>query len=153
MNKNLKKNLKILEIILKGMPRIYYPFLPSPETLLDVLKELEKSDTTIDIKIQKVNESLIETSQIIRELETEFIERSQNLEILQREYDKYSKLADIEKEKAAALLDQVDQSVNKGKNSERWAGFWISTISGLIIFIFGLVLSPILNPFFNNLFK
>lgn len=149
------KNLRILTLLLKSMP--FTTFFFRPEPLLEALKELERSDTTIDIKIQKVNESLQETSQIIKELESELIERSKNLELLQLEYEKYSKLAEIEKEKAAALLAQVDHSVNKGKKTERWTSFWISSISGivtgLIIFILGIIFSPLLTEFFSNLIK
>lgn len=145
------KNLRILTLLLKSLPIPTFFFRPEP--LLEALKELERSDTTIDIKIQKVNESLQETSQIIKELESELIERSKNLELLQIEYEKYSKLAEIEKDKAAALLAQVDHSVNKGKRSERWASFWISSISGIIIFVLGLILSPILTPLFSKLLK
>ncbi|KAA0777640.1 hypothetical protein DN392_06465 [Bacillus sp. BB51/4] len=145
----MKTNKKLIESIVKSSLRSL-TILPTTN-LLDIIDDLKKSETSIDIKIQKVNDSLKETSQIIKELETELIDRTQNLETLQLEYERYSKLADVEQEKASAILAQVDHSVNKGKRSERWAGFWISTISGLFIFVLGLILSPILTPWITNL--
>lgn len=123
---------------------------PTPALLLEIFNELQESEISIDTKIQKVNTSLKETSQIIKELETELIERTQKLDLLQHEYEKYSKLAEIEEEKAAAVLAQVDDSVNKGKRSERWTGFWIGIASGFIIFVLGLILTPILTPWITN---
>ncbi|MGG5805300.1 hypothetical protein [Bacillus mycoides] len=122
----------------------------SPTSLIiEMLNDLKESETSIDTKIQKVNASLKETSQIIKELETELTERTQKLDLLQLEYERYSKLAEIEQEKASALLSQVDHSVNKGKKSERWIGFWIGIASGLVILLLGLFLTPFLNDLFN----
>ncbi|MBG9713121.1 hypothetical protein [Bacillus cereus] len=145
----MKLNKKLIEALVKSALRSL-TILPT-SNLLDIIDDLKKSETSIDTKIQKVNASLKESSQIINELETELIERTQNLETLQREYERYSKLANIEQEKASALLSQVDHSVNKGKRSERWIGFWIGIASGLIIFILGLILTPILTPWITNL--
>ncbi|MCU4843752.1 hypothetical protein OB992_07200 [Bacillus cereus] len=124
---------------------------PTPTLLREIFNELHESEVSIDSKIQKVNASLKETSQIIKELEIELNERAQKLDLLQIEYERYSKLAAIEQEKASALLSQVDHSVNKGKRSERWIGFWIGIASGFIIFILGLILTPILTPWITNL--
>ncbi len=117
------------------------------------MDELKRSRTSIDEKVQKVTESLQETSMIIEELESELVERTKNLKVLQSEYERYSKLSEIEEEKASALITQVERSLGKGKKSERWVNFWISIGSGLIIFIAGLLLSPILTPIIIQLFK
>ncbi|MGN4756446.1 hypothetical protein ACTFRK_11210 [Bacillus cereus group sp. MYBK227-2] len=153
----MQKNKNIKQLNMKQLNKIFKKNLlqalvtPTPTLLQEIFNELHESEVSIDSKIEKVNASLKETSQIIKELEIELTERAQRLDLLQIEYERYSKLAAIEQEKASALLSQVDHSVNKGKRSERWAGFWISTLSGLFIFILGLILSPILTPWITNL--
>ncbi|MGH0685837.1 hypothetical protein [Bacillus mycoides] len=143
-HKTIKQVNKIFtKHLLKGL------ITPTPTLLLEIFNELQESEISIDTKIQKVNASLKETSQIIKELETELTERTQKLDLLQLEYERYSKLAEIEQEKASALLSQVDHSVNKGKKSERWIGFWIGIASGLVILLLGLFLTPFLNDLFN----
>ncbi|HHX7186604.1 TPA: hypothetical protein ACVG9G_000414 [Bacillus thuringiensis] len=145
----MKKNRALVKTIFKHA--FNSMTMSSTSLIIEMLNDLEKSETSIDTKIQKVNASLKETSQIIKELETEFTDRTQKLDLLLIEYEKYSELAGIEQEKASALLAQVDHSVNKGKRSERWIGFWIGIASGLIIFILGLILTPILTPWITNL--
>ncbi|QOK28046.1 hypothetical protein IIE26_05085 [Cytobacillus oceanisediminis] len=145
------KNYKyILDIFFRVLMRSF----PLPgSNVLDLMDELKRSRTSIDEKIQKVTESLQETSLVIEELESELSERTKNLKVLQSEYERYSKLSEIEEEKAAALISQVESSLGKGKKSERWVNFWIGIGSGLIIFIAGLLLSPILTPLITQLFK
>ncbi|PGO26405.1 hypothetical protein CN984_17705 [Bacillus cereus] len=145
----MKKNQALVKIFFK---HLFNSLTMAPTSIIiEMLNDLKESETSIDTKIQKVNASLKETSQIIKELETELTERTQKLDLLQIEYERYSKLATIEQEKASALLSQVDHSVNKGKRSERWIGFWIGIASGLIIFVLGLILTPILTPWITNL--
>ncbi|MFV5912473.1 hypothetical protein [Bacillus cereus] len=144
----MKKNRALFKTIFKHAINSFT--MSSTSLIIEMLNDLKESETSIDTKIQKVNASLKETSQIIKELETELTERTQKLELLQIEYERYSKLASIEQEKASALLSQVDHSVNKGKRSERWIGFWLGIASGLIIFILGLILTPILTPWITN---
>ncbi|MCU5128198.1 hypothetical protein OCA18_06930 [Bacillus cereus] len=144
----MKKNRALFKTIFKHAINSFT--MSSTSLIIEMLNDLKESETSIDTKIQKVNASLKETSQIIKELETELTERTQKLELLQIEYERYSKLAAIEQEKASALLSQVDHSVNKGKRSERWIGFWLGIASGLIIFILGLILTPILTPWITN---
>ncbi|WP_324656676.1 hypothetical protein [Bacillus cereus] len=144
----MKKKRALFKTIFKHVMNSFT--MSSTSLIIEMLNDLKESETSIDTKIQKVNASLKETSQIIKELETEFTERTQKLELLQIEYERYSKLAAIEQEKASALLSQVDHSVNKGKRSERWIGFWLGIASGLIIFILGLIVTPILTPWITN---
>jgi hypothetical protein len=61
---------------------------------------------------------------------------------LSDEYDRYSKLAEIEQEKIQPLLIELDKTVNKGKYQERWVGFVINIVSGILIFFLGIWLGP-----------
>lgn len=145
------KSKQITSYILRHFLRAL-PLVPG-DLAVDIIDELKRSRTSIDLKIQKVHDSLQETSKVIKELETELSERTENLKQLQSEYERYSSLTVIEEEKASALLNQVELSLGKGKKSERWIGFWISTISGFIIFVAGLLLSPFLNPLILKFFN
>ncbi|MEK4150001.1 hypothetical protein NST02_23440 [Robertmurraya sp. FSL W8-0741] len=149
MKKRILVTDTILRTILRSLP---LPFA-SGEPILDLLDELKRSRNSIDQKIQKVHESLHETSTVIKELESELTTRTENLKILQSEYERYSTLNEIEEEKANALLSQVEHSLGKDKKSERWISFLISTVSGLLIFLAGLLLSPILTPFISKMFN
>lgn len=140
----MKKGNQFTKMLLK---LVFNSFLNMP-SIDEYIDELKRSRTSIDVKIQKVNASLQETSKVIKELESELEDRATNLKKLQSEYERYSNLAEIEEEKASALLKQVELSVDKGKNTERWIGFAINIIAGLILFILGIILSP----FFNKLF-
>jgi predicted RNase H-like nuclease (RuvC/YqgF family) len=122
------------------------PFVPAPE-LYDLLTDLQKSRTELDGKVRRAVESLREASEVVAELETELSQQMGRTEHLREEYEKYSKLAQIEEEKAAALIRQLQQTVDKGKDSERWISFGINIVAGLIIFLVGVVLGPWLMRF------
>lgn len=59
--------------------------------------------------------------------------------MLKAELERYSALADVEEEKAKAIVQQIELATNKGKVKERWIGFFINIGAGLLL---GLLLSP-----------
>jgi hypothetical protein len=81
----------------------------------------------------------------VDELEDSLAERTSKLNTLRQEVDRYSKLAEIEEGKAQAIVQQLELSINKGKNVERWISFAINIIAGLLLFILGLILSPVVK--------
>lgn len=139
-----------LKIFLKHFPMFRITLFGNT---IELLEDLKRSRTSIDQKVEKVSESLKETSILIDELETEMLERTKKMSLLKQEYEQYSKLSSIEEEKASALLSQLEKSLGKGKKSERWFNFLISIFSGIVIFILGIIFSPILTPLIGNLFK
>ena len=120
------------------------PLLPGPE-LYDIIEDLKRSRTSIDEKIQRAYNSLQETSILINELEESLKERTEKLIFLRREYERYSKLAEVEEDKARALIQQLELSLGKTRNRERWVSLLISLIAGIIVFIVGILLSPIIR--------
>lgn len=117
------------------------PLLPAPE-LMDIIEDLKRSRTSIDAKIQKAYSSLQETSQLIGELEQDLKGRTQKVNLLRQEYERYSQLADLEEGKAKAIIDQLELSIGKGRNRERWVNLLISLVSGIIVFILGIYFGP-----------
>ncbi|RLC37219.1 MAG: hypothetical protein DRH33_06000 [Candidatus Nealsonbacteria bacterium] len=111
----------------------------------DIIKDLKRSRTSSDEKIEKAYISLQETSKLIGELEESLNERTEKLNFLRKEYKRYSKLAEVGEDKAKALIQQLELSLGKTRNRGYWMGLLISLIAGIIVFIFGILLSPIIR--------
>jgi ABC-type multidrug transport system fused ATPase/permease subunit len=120
------------------------PFTPSLE-LDSLIGDLMRSRTSIDEKIQKAFDSLQETYGLIGELEKTLKEKNENLTFLRQESEKYSKLAEVEEDHARALIQQLERSLGKGRRREHWVNLVISLTAGIIIFIIGIWVSPIIR--------
>lgn len=117
------------------------PLLPGPE-LYDLVKDLSKSRTDLDHKITRAQSSLSETSELIAELESGLNERVAKLQRLKNEHDKYSKLAEVEEEKAKAIMQQIELAVSRSKGKERIIALALNLLAGIIVFSLGVVLGP-----------
>jgi len=126
----------------------FIPLVPGPE-IYDIIEDLKRSRTSIDEKIQKAQESLQETSRLINELEENLKERTEKLTFLRQEYERYSKLAEVEEDKANALIQQLELSIGKGKTRERWVSLVINVIAGIIVFVLGILLGPMIISWFG----
>lgn len=135
---------KIIKLFLRTLPLI-----PAPE-LYDILNDLKKSKQDVNEKINKAYDSLKETSALVDELQKDLTGRTDQVKRLSDEYERYSKLAEIEQEKIQPLLIELDKAVNKGKYQERWMGFAINIISGIIIFLLGMWLGPKIDKLLNS---
>ena len=124
------------------------PIFPVPE-LYDIIEDLRRSKQSIDEKIKKAYLSLQETSILIEELQNSLKERTEKLEFLQNEYNRYSKLAEIEEEKAKPLIEQLEKSLQKTSKKERIASLIINLFAGLIVFILGIMLGPMIKNLFG----
>jgi hypothetical protein len=146
MNTKLSKSTidKLVKVILKSVP-----IIPASE-LYALFSEIKKSENSIEAKINKAYESLTETSNLLTELQSELTERTMQVSKLSEEYERYSKLAEIEEEKVKPLLIQLDQAVNKGKYQERWIAFIINIITGIVIFALGIWLGPKITTLINH---
>lgn len=113
--------------------------------ILEIIEELGRSRTSMDEKILMAYNSLRETSRLVEELDTSLRERTERLNILRQEYERYSKLAEIEEEKASVPIQQLEYSLGKGRNRDRLINLVISLIVGFIIFFLGIFLSPMIR--------
>jgi len=117
------------------------PILPVPE-LYDVLKQMKGARTKLGDKVEAAANSLRVTSELVEELQVELQHRTERLEHLRGEYEKYSKLAEIEEDKAKAIIKQLSTTLSKGRSRERLIGFGLNILAGIGVFVLGVVLSP-----------
>ncbi|MCC2248837.1 hypothetical protein JUJ52_02540 [Virgibacillus sp. AGTR] len=129
----------------KNFIRIYIKQFPSPKlfgtNIIDLLDDLKRSQSSIDQKVDKVTESLKETSYIMEELESEFVERSKKLSKLQEEYERYSQLSEIEQQKASAMISQFEASIGKRKKSDFWKNIVINIAIAAFFFFLGIFIN------------
>lgn len=125
----------------------FIPLFPNGE-LHSIIKDLTKSKKSIDEKIEKALSSLNETSELINELETDLSNRVNKLNELKTTYERYSKLAEIEEEKIKPLMEQLEMTMGKGRNLERFVSFGINILAGLLLFVLGIWASPHVKNWF-----
>jgi uncharacterized phage infection (PIP) family protein YhgE len=118
------------------------PFSTALPEIIDLVKDLSKQRTDLDKKIIRAHNSLQETSTLLAELEGGLKERVEKLERVKSEYEQYSKLADVEEEKAKALIKQIELTVSKGKGNERIISLLLNLIAGIIVFVLGVYFGP-----------
>jgi hypothetical protein len=120
------------------------PFLPLPE-LYDLLDEVSKSRTDLERKVRRASDSLQEAAALVAELEVALSERVKKVERLREETERYAELAEIEEGKARALIQQLEATVRKGRGSERVIATVLNVFAGLVVFLLGVWLGPILT--------
>jgi len=116
-----------------------------------LLEDLTENEKSFSRKIDQAYDSLQDTSHLIDRLETEPDSKIKNITRLKEEYERYSKLSQIEEIKARALMSQLEISLNKGKNSERLIAFFINIAAGTILFLSGIWASPHIKEFLGHL--
>lgn len=121
--------------------RALLPLVPGPE-LYDLLTDLQQSRTAVGAKVERAVASLTEASELVAELQAELEERVEKVGKLQAEYEKYEQLAKVEEEKARALIDQIEETVGRGRSRERWVALGINLAAGIIVFLLGVVAGP-----------
>ena len=125
------------------------PLIPAPE-LYDIFNDLSSSKRDINEKIEKAYISLKDTSNLIEDLQKDLSERTEKVKSLMEKYEDYSKLADIEEEKVRPLLMELNKAVSSGKNTERIVSFIINVIAGLLLFVLGIWLAPIITEWLKS---
>jgi hypothetical protein len=118
------------------------------EVYESIMRDLYGSRVDIEKKIGKAYESLHETSKLLFELEDTLKERTEKLNYLRNEYERYNKLAEIEHSKAAPLINHVDTLLERGKKTERWFNFFLGLGAGIITTLLGIIFGPYIANFF-----
>ncbi len=104
--------------------------------------DLTRSRTSLEKRIEHALTSIQETSRVVADLEKSLSERTAKLKRLQADYERYSQLAELEEEKARAIIDQLGLTLDQRSGRERWIGFAINLAAGLIFFVAGIFLGP-----------
>ncbi len=111
-------------------------------------ENVEKTNKTIETKITEAQESLANTSQVIKEL-NELIESNQNeLEKVRTEYEHINKLNKVSLAEAQPLLIELDKTVKKENKKNHLISFLIS----FLFFLAGAILGPMIYGYVINLF-
>lgn len=124
------------------------PLIPGPE-IAALITDLSRSRTRLDDKIRRAADGLHETSQLISELEADLQGRLAKLDELKSEYSRYSQLAEIEENKARALVQQLELSLGRGRGRERMISLLLNLLAGVIVFVLGVIAGPALTRFFG----
>ncbi|MFW9333754.1 hypothetical protein [Paenibacillus polymyxa] len=118
------------------------------EVYQSIMKELHGSRIEIEKKIGKAYESLHETSNLLFELEDTLKERTEKLNYLRTEYERYNKLTEIEHSKAVPLINHMDTILERGKKTERWLNFFLGLAAGVITTLLGIIFGPYITDVF-----
>lgn len=124
--------------------------LPISSSLLEIFKEINRSNNLTSEKIEKAYKSLHETSSLIDDLQKDLNAKVEMVTKLKSDYEHYSKLAELEEAKIKPLLNELSKTIDKGKGRERWINFAISLIVGFLLFVLGIWLSPKITDLFNS---
>lgn len=124
--------------------------LPISSSLLEIFKEINRSNSLTSEKIEKAYKSLHETSSLIDDLQKDLNAKVEMVTKLKSDYEHYSKLAELEEAKIKPLLNELSKTIDKGKGRERWINFAISLIVGFLLFVLGIWLSPKITDLFNS---
>ena len=144
---------KISKRALKKLARMAVVSLPTVGPALEILLEdLRESQSELDEEVQQAIASLQHSSQLVAHLEQGVRERTEKLERLRAEYDRYSQLAEIEADKAKALIEELSLTLGKSQKRERWVAFGINLIAGAIIFVAGVLLGAPVRRFLAWIF-
>jgi hypothetical protein len=113
-----------------------------------VITDLKQSSEDIDKKIEKVLNSLKETSDLVTELQDDIEERTTKVVELKKQFDHYSKLAEIEEAKVKPLIDELEKAIGKNKKFDLWLSFAINLAAGILIFFLGFFANPLIEKWF-----
>lgn len=125
--------------------------LPAAPELFDLLRDLRKSRSDLDQQVNEAMESLRRSSQLVSQLEEGLRDRSQKLDQMRVEYEKYSALAEISEKEAEAIIKQLQTMfATAGTRGRRFSITW-GLVSGAIFFILGVFLSSPLQNWASKL--
>jgi hypothetical protein len=130
----------------------WIPLIPAPE-IYDLLRDVKRSQDDVDEQVTEALDSIRKTSKLVGQLEDSLKDRAMRLEELQKEHERYSQLAEMEANKAQALLTQIETTLGKNIGRERWISFGINLAAGLILFLLGVIVSDYLKHLWALLLK
>ena len=128
------------------------PFLGA-HAMVDLIKSLDRSNARIEKQIDDAVASLKSTSTLVAQLEHDLTERTTKLKKLQAEQKKLSELASISKEQAEALEETFDEAIGRSKKWDWLISLIIGIVSGLIVFLIGVVSSDSVKAFIDKIFE
>ena len=86
---------------------------------------------------------------MVAELQSSIQAEVNRVDSMKEEYEHYKGLASIEEKQARALMEQLQDSLSQGRGRERLVALAINIVAGLVIFILGVWLSPLIRELFG----
>lgn len=117
------------------------PFVAGPE-IYDLIQELRESRSSLDRRVREASKSLRDTAGVIADLEEELDRRREKVEALKEKSDRYSRLADVEEERAEAVLEEIERSTSQDRGKEVAVNLTLNILAGLIVFFLGVLARP-----------
>jgi small-conductance mechanosensitive channel len=138
---------RVWRLLLRSLP---IPIFPGPE-IYDLLVDLRRTRTDIDKQVEEAIDSLQQSSVLVSDLEKMLQERSDNLNNLLEEYNRYSNLAEMKEEEVEAVLNQLEITLGKSRGQDRWFDIVLNFIFGLVFFLAGIFLSDPVQTLFERM--
>lgn len=115
--------------------------------LVSLNEKVEKTNKSIEVKIDEAQESLVKTSQVINEL-NELIEVNQKeLQNVRTQYEHIAQLNEVSLEQARPLLKELNTTLKKDSRKNHIISFLIS----LFFFVCGAIFGPAIYDYFIGL--
>jgi|GEM_PF-4565788 len=120
--------------------------LPDSEDMLGLIVGLQESQPAIDEKTKKAVAALKDAARVVVELEQSITERSERVNALRQESERYAEIRKVDAGAANALFDEVLLKIDKRAQRERWVSIVINLAVGLmtgsLFFVIGLSWNP-----------
>ena len=111
-------------------------------------ENVEKTNKTIEKKIEEAQESLVNTSKVINELNELIANNQKELKFVQSEYERFAALKKLSLEEAGPLLNEIDSTLKKDTKKNHFISFIIS----FIFFLAGALFGPWIYNLFTGIF-
>jgi hypothetical protein len=133
MDSRLKDDL--LHIVLRMVP-----ILPANE-IYRLVQGVAKQRVVAESQVAEAVAALHRSSELIKELEASLSERTSRLNELQAEYQRFAELAKVSEGQAKALIKTIGGELAKTATKERVVAVAINIVCGLVLFVFGVIVS------------
>ena len=128
--------------------------LPSrSRKLLGIIFEFRESTTTLENEIEDVNRALLKSSELITKLQGELTDRTQRLEELQAQYQRYSELVKLEETQINAIVSQMDLTLEDVIERQEKRDLLIQIFFLIVGFILGVLFTEPFRDFINNVWS
>ena len=108
-------------------------------------KALQESPGDLESKAARAAQALHEAAAVVSQLQSSIAAEVERVDSLKKDYEKYKNLASTEGKKARAFIQQVQESLGHGRSRERWIALGINVVAGLVVFVLGVLLSPLVK--------
>jgi hypothetical protein len=114
--------------------------------MLGLIVDLQESQSTIDEKTNNAVQALRDAARLVVELEHSIRGRSEKVNALRQESERYSEIVKVDAGAADALLQELLLKIDKRTQRERWVNVGINIAIGLgtssLFFVIGINWSP-----------